>query len=144
MHSTRLIIPSDSICDQCAFKQVEVLQESKNMVPDCQRRLERAIADLKATIVRTQWFTELVSYAILLYHTCRGTVVNLRTLRYIQLLLNNWKQYFLHRPIGDQNNSILIVRDVCIIMFSQVCIFCTEQIKYLTDTETHKFWWVYW
>ena len=96
------------------------------MVPDCQRRLERAIADLKAAIVRTQWFTELVSYAILLYHTCRRTVVNLRTLRYIQLLLNNWKQYLPHRPIGDQNNSILIVRDVCIIMFSQVCIFCTE------------------
>ena len=33
------------------FKQVEVLQESKNMVPDCKRRLEKAIDDLKAATV---------------------------------------------------------------------------------------------
>lgn len=32
-------------------EQVEVLQESKNMVPDCQRRLEAAHTDLKAVIV---------------------------------------------------------------------------------------------
>lgn len=53
-----------------AFMQVEVLQESKNMVPDCQRRLERAIADLKAVIVHKQWSYDSI-WLLFLYHAGR-------------------------------------------------------------------------
>lgn len=38
-------------CVATKYLQVEVLQESKNMVPDCQRRLEAAYSDLKTAIV---------------------------------------------------------------------------------------------
>eukprot|EP00128_Syssomonas_multiformis_P007742 Colp12_sorted_trinity150504_noHs@33501 len=31
-------------------KQIEVLNESKQMIPDCQRRLEAAVAELKALL----------------------------------------------------------------------------------------------
>jgi hypothetical protein len=69
------------------------------MVPDCQRRLERAIADLKAAIVCTHnslvKFFDYFLTDTLMPH--RKTVANLRTLRYTRLLLNNWKQYLPHR-----------------------------------------------
>ncbi|CAG9566390.1 unnamed protein product [Danaus chrysippus] len=44
-------------------KQEEVLQESLMMVPDCQRRLAKAFADLKSTLETEQDLKESEDYA---------------------------------------------------------------------------------
>lgn len=38
--------------DLCHCEQKEVLEESRNMIPDCDRRLKRAYVDLQVVLVR--------------------------------------------------------------------------------------------
>ena len=72
------------------------------MVPDCQRRLERAIADLKATIVCERLEGDYFFCHSVAFVSCRKIVKNLRTLRNTKLLQNNWQQYLPHRRSSEQ------------------------------------------
>lgn len=117
----KMVVLMNNLCFLCVF-QLEVLQESKMMIPDCHRRLTIAHADLSQILVRTApFFLPGGGLKIIKSHGSnpRATVTKMDSVRKEEMLRGTrlWR--------WSQSSFVLVAAGLsrCLVFWTSMCVW---------------------